>query len=102
MSCSLGPFMRLFDDGFSLDDVKTAEIRLTVDGPEGYRLEGASSMSLISRSPEALVRGGVGTHHQYPDGLVLFLGTMFAPIQDRDVPGQGFTHRIGDVVAIET
>jgi fumarylacetoacetate (FAA) hydrolase family protein len=101
-SCALGPFIRLFDEGFGLDDVKQAEVRLTVDGPEGYRLAGASSMAQISRSPESLVSAAMGTHHQYPDGLVLFLGTMFAPIQDRDVPGQGFTHRIGDVVSIET
>ena len=101
-SCALGPFIRLFDDGFGLEDVEQAEIRLTIDGPEGYRLEGASSMSQISRSPTSLVSAAMGEHHQYPDGLVLFLGTMFAPIQDRDVPGQGFTHRIGDVVAIET
>jgi fumarylacetoacetate (FAA) hydrolase family protein len=101
-SCALGPFIRLFDDGFSLADVEAAEIRLTVNGPEGYRLEGASSMSRISRSPEQLVAATTGSHHQYPDGFVLFLGTMFAPVQDRDAPGQGFTHRVGDVVAIET
>jgi fumarylacetoacetate (FAA) hydrolase family protein len=101
-SCALGPFIRLFDEGFSLADVEAAEVRLTVDGPEGYRLEGASSMSRISRSPEQLVAATTGSHHQYPDGFVLFLGTMFAPVQDRDAPGQGFTHRVGDVVAIET
>jgi fumarylacetoacetate (FAA) hydrolase family protein len=101
-SCALGPFIRLFDDGFTLADVAQAEIRLTVEGPEGYRLEGASSMNRISRQPEDLVAAAAGVHHQYPDGFVLFLGTMFAPIQDRDTPGQGFTHRIGDVVAIET
>ena len=101
-SCALGPFIRLFGDGFSLDDVKKAEIRLTVDGPEGYRLKGESSMSRISRSPESLVAAAMGEHHQYPDGFVLFLGTMFAPIQDRDVPGQGFTHKVGDLVGIET
>ena len=101
-SCALGPFIRLFGDGFTLDDVKQAEIRLTVDGPEGYRLEGASSMSRISRSPESLVNAAMGAHHQYPDGFVLFLGTMFAPIQDRDVAGQGFTHKVDDLVSIET
>jgi fumarylacetoacetate (FAA) hydrolase family protein len=101
-SCALGPFIRLFGDGFTLDDVKQAEIRLTVDGPEGYRLEGASSMSQISRSPESLVNAAMGVNHQYPDGFVLFLGTMFAPIQDRDVAGQGFTHKIDDLVSIES
>ena len=101
-SCALGPFIRLFDAGFSLVQVEAAEIRLTIDGPEGYRLEGASSMSRISRKPAQLVAAAAGAHHQYPDGFVLFLVTMFAPIQDRDVPGQGFTHRVGDVVAIET
>jgi fumarylacetoacetate (FAA) hydrolase family protein len=101
-SCALGPFIRLFGKGFGLDDVRNAEIRLTVDGPEGYRLEGASSMARISRSPESLVSAAMGDNHQYPDGFVLFLGTMFAPIQDRDHPGEGFTHKVGDIVAIET
>ncbi len=101
-SCALGPFIRLFGDGFDLDDVRQAEIRLTVDGPEGYRLEGASSMARISRTPESLVNAAMGANHQYPDGLVLFLGTMFAPIQDRDQPGEGFTHKVGDLVGIET
>jgi len=101
-SCALGPFIRLFHNGFNLDDVRQAEIRLTVDGPEGYRLEGASSMARISRTPESLVNAAMGANHQYPDGLVLFLGTMFAPIQDRDQPGEGFTHKVGDLVGIET
>jgi fumarylacetoacetate (FAA) hydrolase family protein len=101
-SCALGPFIRLFDEGFGLTDVESAEIRLTVTGPEGYRLEGSSSMSRISRKPQQLVAAAAGAHHHYPDGFVLFLGTMFAPIQDRDTPGQGFTHKVGDVVAIET
>ena len=101
-SCALGPFIRLFDESFGLADVESAEIRLTVTGPEGYRLEGSSSMSRISRKPEQLVAAAGGAHHHYPDGFVLFLGTMFAPIQDRDAPGQGFTHKVGDLVAIET
>ena len=101
-SCAIGPWLRLFDESFSLADVRNAELQLTVDGPEGYRLEGSSSMSKISRDPEELVRHAMGSHHQYPDGLMLFLGTMFAPIEDRDVPGQGFTHKIGDLVRIAT
>lgn len=101
-SCALGPFVRLFAPGFSLADVENAEIRLTVDGPDGYRLEGSSSMSLISRSPQSLVAAACGDDHQYPDGFVLFLGTMFAPIQDRAQPGQGFTHEVDDLVSIET
>ena len=101
-SCAIGPFIRLFDQGFGLDDVKRAEVRLTVQGTDGYRLEGASSMSHISRTPESLVAAAAGAHHQYPDGFVLFLGTMFAPVQDRYQAGQGFTHAVGDVVAIET
>ena len=101
-SCSLGPFIRLFDDGFTLADVEQAEISLTVDGTDGYRLEGASSMNRISRSPAQLVAAATGANHQYPDGFVLFLGTMFAPIQDRHAPGQGFTHEVGDVVGIAT
>ncbi|MCE7030020.1 fumarylacetoacetate hydrolase family protein [Jiella avicenniae] len=99
-STAIGPMIRLFDDGFSLDDVRRAELTLTIDGPEGFRLEGHSSMSQISRDPEDLVAQTVGRHHQYPDGLMLFLGTLFAPTQDRDQPGEGFTHKVGDVVRI--
>jgi fumarylacetoacetate (FAA) hydrolase family protein len=99
-SAAIGPFIRLFDAGFTLDDVRAAEIRLTVEGPEGYRLEGRSAMSRISRDPADLVAATIGKHHQYPDGVVLYLGTMFAPVEDRDVKGQGFTHKTGDIVTI--
>jgi fumarylacetoacetate (FAA) hydrolase family protein len=100
-SCSLGPLIRLFDQDFTMDDVRAAEVALTIDGPEGYRLEGASSMNQISRDPLELVRQTL-SEHQYPDGFALFLGTLFAPVQDRDEPGRGFTHKVGDVVAIST
>ncbi|MFV0410783.1 MAG: fumarylacetoacetate hydrolase family protein [Paracoccus sp. (in: a-proteobacteria)] len=99
-SCAIGPFIRLFDDGFSLDDVRRAEVTLKVVGPDGFVLNGLSSMSEISRDPRDLVAQTIGRHHQYPDGLVLFLGTLFAPTQDRETPGGGFTHKIGDVVTI--
>ena len=99
-SCALGPMIRLFDDTFSLDDVRRAELDLTVTGEDGFVLSGHSSMSEISRDPEDLVAQTIGRHHQYPDGLMLFLGTLFAPTQDRDVPGEGFTHKLGDVVEI--
>ena len=99
-STAIGPMIRLFDGGFTLDDVRQAELTLTIDGPEGFRLEGHSSMSQISRDPEDLVTQTVGRHHQYPDGFMLFLGTLFAPTQDRDTPGEGFTHKTGDVVRI--
>ncbi|WP_439648263.1 fumarylacetoacetate hydrolase family protein [Acuticoccus kalidii] len=101
-SASLGPFIRLYDDGFGAADVASAEVSLTVEGTDGFRLDGASSMSEISRSPEKLVAATVGKHHQYPDGLVLYCGTMFAPIKDRDGPGEGFTHHEGDIVSIGT
>ncbi|MHA7772960.1 fumarylacetoacetate hydrolase family protein [Roseibium sp. M-1] len=99
-SCAIGPMIRLFDEAFSLADVRKAELVLTVEGPEGYRLEGSSSMKEISRDPEDLVRQTIGRHHQYPDGVMLFLGTLFAPTKDRDVPGEGFTHKLGDIVTI--
>jgi fumarylacetoacetate (FAA) hydrolase family protein len=99
-SCAVGPFIRLFDSGFTLDDVRKAVVRLEVEGEDGFRLEGASSMELISRDPLELVGQTLSKHHQYPDGFALFLGTMFAPIEDRDAPGQGFTHKIGDVVRV--
>ncbi len=100
-SCSLGAFVRLFDDSFTMDDVRQAEITLRIEGTDGYALDGASSMNQISRDPEELVRQAL-SEHQYPDGFVLFLGTLFAPTQDRDVPNQGFTHKVGDTVAIAT
>ena len=99
-SCAIGPMIRLFDETFSLDDVRAAELDLTVTGEDGFVLKGHSSMKEISRDPQDLVRQTLGRHHQYPDGLVLFLGTLFAPTQDRDVPGEGFTHKLGDVVTI--
>ncbi|MFV2093730.1 MAG: fumarylacetoacetate hydrolase family protein, partial [Hyphomicrobiales bacterium] len=101
-SCAIGPFVRLFDDKFSLDDVRRAEIGLTVTGVDGFILQGASSMAKISRDPQALVDATINDHHQYPDGFVLFLGTMFAPTKDRGAPGEGFTHKLGDIVAIQT
>lgn len=99
-SCAIGPFIRLFDGAWGLDDVRRAELSLTVEGPDGFRLEGRSSMAEISRDPEELVAQTVGRHHQYPDGFMLFLGTLFAPTQDREAPGAGFTHRLGDIVTI--
>lgn len=100
-SCSLGPLVRLFDEGFTLDDVRQAEVDLLIEGTDGYRLEGHSSMNQISRDPLDLVRQTL-SEHQYPDGFALFLGTLFAPVQDRDDPGRGFTHKVGDVVTIAT
>jgi fumarylacetoacetate (FAA) hydrolase family protein len=99
-SCAIGPFIRLFDGGFTLDHVRAAEVTLEVRGEEGYVLRGASSMRLISRDPLELIGQTIGRHHQYPDGFALFLGTMFAPVDDRDAPGLGFTHRRGDRVRI--
>ncbi len=101
-SCAIGPFLRLFDESFTLDDVRDANVALTVTGADGFVLEGESSMAEISRDPQDLVAQTIGPHHQYPDGVMLFLGTMFAPTQDRDAPGQGFTHHPGDIVKIAT
>ncbi|MDQ2088900.1 fumarylacetoacetate hydrolase family protein [Marimonas arenosa] len=99
-SCAIGPFLRLFDGTYSLDDVRGAELALEVIGDDGFTLEGHSSMAEISRDPADLVAQTIGRHHQYPDGFFLFCGTMFAPVKDRDGPGQGFTHHIGDEVSI--
>jgi fumarylacetoacetate (FAA) hydrolase family protein len=99
-STAIGPFIRLFDQTFSLDDVRRTRVALTVEGIDGFRLDGSSDLGKISRDPADLVAQMVGPHHQYPDGAVLFLGTMFAPVKDRDAPGMGFTHHPGDVVTI--
>jgi fumarylacetoacetate (FAA) hydrolase family protein len=99
-STAIGPFIRLFDQTFALDDVRRTQVRLTVKGEDGFTLDGASDVGKISRDPVDLVTQMIGRHHQYPDGAVLFLGTMFAPVKDRDAPGMGFTHHPGDVVTI--
>jgi len=101
-SCAIGPFIRLFDAHFTIDDVRRCELAMRVDGPEGFTLDGSSSIAMISRDPLDLAAQAIGPNHQYPDGLVLFLGTMFAPTKDRHGPGQGFTHVIGDIVTVAT
>lgn len=101
-SASIGPFIRLFDASFSLDDVRQATLTLRVEGTDGFVMDGFSSMARISRDPADLAAQMIGPHHQYPDGAMLFLGTLFAPAQDRDTVGGGFTHKLGDVVTITT
>jgi len=99
-SCAIGPFLRLFDDAFTLDDIRSTTVSLRVEGLDQYVLNGSSSIAKISRDPADLVAQMVSVHHRYPDGAVLFLGTMFAPVEDRDAKGQGFTHKTGDIVTI--
>ena len=99
-SCAIGPFIRLFDGDYSLDDLRKTHIRIEIAGAEGYRLTGESHLANISRDPLDLAQQAVNRTHQYPDGAMLFLGTQFAPVQDRDEPGKGFTHKLGDVVSI--
>ena len=99
-SCAIGPFIRFFDGGFSLDDVRSTTVTLKVEGEDGFVMDGSSSIARISRDPADLVAQMVNAHHRYPDGAVLFLGTMFAPVQDRGAAGQGFTHKTGDIVTI--
>jgi len=101
-SCAIGPFIRLFDGDFTLETLRTEEISLTVEGEGGYRLDGRNSLERISRPFEELIRAACGRHHQYPDGFVLFTGTLFAPTQDRGAEGLGFTHEPGDVVTISS
>ncbi|MCA3437457.1 MAG: fumarylacetoacetate hydrolase family protein [Rhodobacter sp.] len=99
-AAAIGPFVRVFDAGFGLNEVRGLELSLRVEGRDGFVMTGRSSMNRISRDPADLVRQTCGRHHQYPDGFMLYLGTLFAPVQDRDAPGQGFTHHMGDVVTI--
>ncbi|WP_404343763.1 fumarylacetoacetate hydrolase family protein [Vreelandella venusta] len=102
-SCSIGPFIRLFDDHFTIDSVRNCQVSLRIEGEDDdFLLQGESDMREISRDPLDLVQQTIGAHHQYPDGFMLFLGTMFSPIQDRDGEGQGFTHHQGDRVTIAT
>ncbi len=99
-SCGIGPWIRLCDAHFGIDEIARTEIGLTIEGEDGFLLHGASAMTQISRSPRELVAHAMGAHHQYPDGMMLFCGTLFAPVQDRDAPGAGFTHHPGDRVSI--
>ena len=99
-AAAIGPFIRLLDEGFSVDDLRHLTIDLTLHGDDGFTMAGTCSMVSISRDIEDLVAATIGRHHQYPDGVVLFAGTMFAPTHDRDLPGEGFTHKVGDVVEI--
>jgi fumarylacetoacetate (FAA) hydrolase family protein len=99
-SCAVGPFLRFFDTNFALDTLCSTTVSLTVVGPDGFRLDDVSQMNRISRDPVDLVAQLIGPHHHYPDGAVLFLGTLFAPTKDRDAPGQDFTHKIGDIVTV--
>lgn len=100
-SCAIGPFIRLFDESFGLDSVRGETVHLRVTGSDGFELRGINTMASISRDPADLVAQTL-TAHQYPDGFMLFLGTLFAPIEDRDQPGGGFTHKLGDVVTIQS
>jgi fumarylacetoacetate (FAA) hydrolase family protein len=99
-SCAVGPFIRLLDDSFGLDDIRQAKLALTVAGDDGFLLEGTSEMTRISRDIEDLAQQTLNATHQYPDGAALFTGTAFAPTKDRDTPGEGFTHKPGDLVSI--
>jgi fumarylacetoacetate (FAA) hydrolase family protein len=101
-SCAIGPFVRFFDAGFTLDHVRSLSVSLRVEGDDGFVMEGSSSMAQISRDPADLVAQTIGGNHQYPDGLVLFLGTMFAPVKDRGAEGKGFTHHVGDITSVST
>ena len=101
-SCALGPVIRLFDDAFTLDTVRGLRISLRITGDDGFQLGDGSPMSRMSRTPEELVEKTIGAHHQYPDGVVLFTGTAFAPTQDRGADGKGFTHHFDDIVRIST
>lgn len=101
-SGSIGPWLRLFDKEFTIDDLRVAKISMTVTGDDAFRLEATADLAEISRDFEQIVSQLIGTHHQYPDGAALFLGTPFAPIEDRGAIGKGFTHHLNDIVSIST
>lgn len=99
-SAALGPMIRLFDEDFTLEDVRQAEITVTISGKDGFTLEERGAVGSISRDPTDIVGQMIGAHHQYPDGAVLYLGTPFSPSKDRGAAGMGFTHKEGDVVRV--
>lgn len=103
-SATMGPLIRLFDKSFTLDDVRTMDVGLEVSNAEdGYKVDAVSSMSKISRDPQNELLAQTFAHHQYPDGALLYCGTMFAAAmvpRDKEHPEKGFTHKYGDVVTI--
>jgi len=99
-SCAIGPFIRLCSDQFSLEQIRNTSLSVRIRGTDGFELEGVSRIAEISRDPLDLIKQTMGENHQYPDGVMLFLGTSFAPTRDRDAPGRGFTHKVGDKVTI--
>ncbi|SEB54649.1 Fumarylacetoacetate (FAA) hydrolase family protein [Paramicrobacterium humi] len=102
-SSAIGPFIRLFHDSFALEDAREERLQLRVTGAaDGYELVGENNVARLSRSFERLLSATHGDHHQYPDGFALYTGTLFAPVQDRGAPGEGFTHRLGDQVNISS
>jgi fumarylacetoacetate (FAA) hydrolase family protein len=101
-SCAIGPFIRVFDEHFGMDDVRSCDLSMRVSGDDDFVMDGSSQLAMISRDPLDLAAQAIGANHQYPDGFMLFLGTMFAPTQDRHGPGQGFTHVVGDIVTVST
>jgi len=101
-SCALGPFIRLLDKNYTVEDLRRTRIDIRVEGTDGFSVKGNYSVAQISRDPLDLVGQAVSRNHQYPDGIVLFLGTAFAPTHDRGEPGRGFTHKLGDVVTIRS
>ncbi len=101
-SCAIGPFIRLFDENFTLNDIRQAEVNVTISGEDGFSESGSTSMSDISRDPELLVRAAINDNHRFPDGMLLFLGTMFTPRKNRNGEFGGFTHKPGDIVTIRS
>jgi len=101
-SCAIGPFIRLFDATFGLDDVRRAQVKLEVTGRDQVRVEGEYAVDNISRDLLELVAATCGPEHQYPDGFMLFLGAGYVPTADRRGSGQGFTHEAADVVRISS
>jgi fumarylacetoacetate (FAA) hydrolase family protein len=99
-SASLGPFVRLFDSAFRLDDAASTTITMRIEGTDGFVLQATAPQGDISRPVSELVAHTLNRRHQYPDGVVLYCGTPFAPTEDRDAPGMGFTHHDGDLVSI--
>ena len=100
-STAIGPLIRLFDDGFTLDHARGVAIDMRVSGEDGFLLEDTCRMNEISRDVADLAAQTLNENHAYPDGFMLFCGTPFAPVADRSAPGAGFTHLIGDIVEIE-
>jgi len=100
-TCAVGPFIRLFDQTFSLPNVQGMNLTYAFEGADDAVFTDTGSMDQIGRGLITLARQVVNEHHGYPDGVALFTGCMFKAPSSRGASDTPFTHQVGDVVIIK-